>query len=63
MKLQAKARLLATLEDPVGSGVAFEALMDGAKDPGTPIIQQLTNDDGGFDEPEEQELLMHDLPT
>jgi len=52
----------ASLEDPTSSGVAFETLMDGAQDMGTPLVQQLTNDDGGIEPPDEQHLLNDDLP-
>ena len=52
----------ASLEDPTSSGVAFEALMDGAQDIGTPLVQMLTKDDGGIEPPDEQHLLNDDLP-
>ncbi len=51
-----------SLSDPTSDGVAFETLMDGADDAGTPLIQKLTNDDGGFEPAEEQPLLIDTLP-
>jgi hypothetical protein len=51
----------ASLEDPTEDGVAFDTLIDGEEDE-EPVVQELTRDDGGFEEPREQELLIDDLP-
>lgn len=53
----------ATLEDPTSTGQTFDMLVDGGPpDDHTPLVQRLTNDDGGVAPPEEQHLLNHDLP-
>lgn len=53
----------ATLEDPTSTGQTFDLLVDGGPpDDHTPLVQRLTNDDGGVAPPEEQHLLNHDLP-
>ena len=61
--MQAKQRLLASLENPTDSGVAFDTFIDGEPDTDTPEVQELTRDDGGIEPPEEQSLLMDDLPV
>jgi hypothetical protein len=63
MKLYAKQRLLADLENPLGDGVVFDTLVDGDPEVGKPLLQTLTDDDGGFSEPSEQPLLNDDLPV
>lgn len=50
------------LEDPLSTGEQFETLVDGEPDgEDTPEVQELTHDDGGVEEPSEQELLRDDL--
>lgn len=63
MKLNAKARLLASTEDPLSTGVAFDTLIDGKPEDTKPLVQELTDDDGDINEPDEQRLLIDDLPV
>ena len=62
MKIEAKARLQSSNEDPMADGVAFDTLIDG--DPATdePEVQKVTHDDGGIEKADpDQELLMDDI--
>jgi hypothetical protein len=63
MKLEAKQRLLADLEDPIADGEQFDLLMDGKPDETEPLVQELTDDDGDINEADEQRLLIDDLPV
>lgn len=63
MRLQAKARLVASHEDPTDDGVSFDTLIDGPLDEDHPEVQELTKNDGAHDEPSEQSLLIDDLPV
>ncbi len=48
--------------DRVSDGSAFETLTDGDPDQDEPIVQLLTEDDGGIEPASEQPLLMDDIP-
>jgi hypothetical protein len=61
--LQAKARLIASHEDPTADGVAFDTLVDAPLDDVEPEVQELTENDGSQNEPSEQSLLIDDLPA
>jgi hypothetical protein len=61
MKLQAKARLMASRSDPTDGGTQFALLNDGIPD-SRPEVQELTLNDGTLDDPVEQPLLIDDLP-
>jgi hypothetical protein len=63
MRLYAKARLVASHENPTDDGVSFDTLIDGPLDEDHPEIQELTKNDGSHDEPSEQSLLIDDLPA
>lgn len=59
--IHAKRRLLASRASPTDGGVAFDTLIDGIPD-ALPEVQELTRDDGTFEDPPEQALLNDDLP-
>ncbi len=48
--------------DIVSDGSAFETLTDGDPSQDEPIVQELTEDDGGIQPADEQSLLMDDIP-
>jgi len=60
-KLQAATRLKASLANPAAGGANYDLLIDGDPSEDTPIVQELTHDDGGVERPREQNLLMNDL--
>ena len=47
--------------DLLSEGVAFETLIDGDPRTTTPLVQDVTRDDGGVTPPDEQPLLMDDI--
>jgi hypothetical protein len=61
MKLEAKKRLQASTEDPISDGVVYDTLVDGDPSQEEPIVQQLTNNDGGIEQQDDQELLRDDV--
>ena len=46
---------------PTSTGVIFDTLIDGDPSTETPIVQDVTRDDGGITPPDEQALLMDDI--
>jgi len=52
----------ASLVDPTASGLGYDMLIDGDPSTSRPIVQDLTDDDGGVAEPDEKDLLKDDLP-
>jgi hypothetical protein len=51
----------ASLADPVSNGVAYETLVDGDPSQSKPIVQEVTDNDGGVQEAEENQLLQDDI--
>jgi len=52
----------ASFIDDVSSGDAFDMLIDGDPSQEEPVVQELTTNDGGTEEPSDQNLLRDDLP-
>jgi hypothetical protein len=54
-------RALASTEDPISDGAAFDMLIDGDDEEDEPLVQELTNNDGGVEPPIDQPLLRDDV--
>ena len=48
---------------PTSTGVVFETLIDGDPSQHKPMVQEVTNDDGGIEPPDEQQLLIDDISS
>jgi len=57
----ANAKTLASTEDPISDGAAFDMLIDGDDEEDEPVVQELTNNDGGVEPPTDQPLLIDDV--
>lgn len=51
----------ADTEDPISDGDAFDMLIDGDPEDDEPVVQELTNNDGGVEPPTDQPLLRDDV--
>jgi len=62
-QLNAKDSLVqADTEDPISDGAAYDLLVDGDPSEEEPVVQELTNNDGSTEAPDDQPLLVDDVP-
>ncbi len=48
---------------PTSTGVIFDTLIDGDPSTDSPLVQDVTRDDGGIEPPDEQALLIDDVSS
>lgn len=57
-----EAELQSAAADDISNGDAYDLMMDGDPRQEEPVVQELTNDDGGIEPPTDQALLKDDVP-